>query len=234
MSDRYYSDTPIEGPLATLAGTEAHHLLHVMRAGRGDRVTLFDGGGAEFLAEVESTSRSTAQLRVLERCEVDRESPVEVTLAVAMPKGDRQKWLVEKLTELGVTCLVPLVTQRSVAQPSGGALEKLRRAVIEASKQCGRNRLMDIAAPRSWGECMEGVTSHRRLVAHPGVAGNWSADGIVPTVIAIGPEGGLTDDEVQLAQEHGWRLVALGSRILRIETAAIAAATLVGLHDEGR
>ncbi|QDU86670.1 Ribosomal RNA small subunit methyltransferase E [Pirellulimonas nuda] len=233
MPDRYFSETPIEGPLATLAGSEAHHLLHVMRAGPGDRVTLFDGAGAEFDAEVQTLARATATLRVLERREVSRESARELVLAVAIPKGDRQKWLVEKLTELGVTSLVPLLTERSVVRLAGSALDKLRRNVVEASKQCGRNRLMEITAPRSWNECIEGFPEHRRLVAHPGVAAGLTAGSQTPTVVAVGPEGGLTDHEVELAQQHGWRPIALGPRILRIETAAIAAATLVALADGG-
>src|SRR5436190_5899651 len=150
MSERFYSPHPITAGCMMLDGPEAHHLLHVMRASVGDEVTLFDDSGAEFKATIETLRRTDAELRIIERREIDRELPFPLAVGVALPKGDRQKWLVEKLTELGVTTLVPLVTERSVAQPAASALERLRRAVIEAAKQCGRNRLMRITEPQSW------------------------------------------------------------------------------------
>src|SRR5262249_62180235 len=116
-----------------------------------------------------------AEIRIIERREIDRELPFELVVAVALPKGDRQRWLVEKLTELGVTTMVPLITERSVAQPNGSALERLNRAVIEAAKQCGRNRLMMIAQPQAWGDWIsqsairnpQSEIETLRLVAHP-------------------------------------------------------------------
>ncbi len=150
MSDRYFVESPITSDRAVLSGAEAHHLLHVMRADPGTQVTLFDGSGWEFQSEVRRAGRAEVELAILARQEVDREAACHLTLGVALPKGDRQKWLVEKATELGVARLVPLETERSVAQPSESTLQRLRRAVIEASKQCGRNRLMEVAAPRAW------------------------------------------------------------------------------------
>src|SRR3954466_10304744 len=150
MSQRFYSSQPILGDHVTLHGPEAHHLLHVMRASPGDEVTLFDGSGAAFSVVVESTKRTEVELRIVERREIDRELPFPLIVGVALPKGDRQKWLVEKLTELGVTTLVPLITERSISVPSDSAVARLRRAVIEAAKQCGRNRLMQIAPSQTW------------------------------------------------------------------------------------
>src|SRR5690606_38530053 len=114
MSERFFVETPIAAETAQLTGPEVQHLAKVMRAKVGDEVTLFDGSGAEFRAQIERLGRSEAELRILERREVDRELPRELTLAVALPKGDRQQFLVEKLTELGATRLVPLVTRRGV------------------------------------------------------------------------------------------------------------------------
>jgi 16S rRNA (uracil1498-N3)-methyltransferase len=234
VSERFFSSLPILGDRATLDGPEAHHLSHVMRAATGDRVTLFDGSGAEFEAVVERMGRSAVELRVLERREVDRELPFPLVVGVALPKGDRQKWLVEKLTELGVTELAPLVTERGVAQSTAGALERLQRTVIEACKQCGRNRLMRIAEPRTWSELISAPPtseSSRRLLAHPGgtplaaVDMKWPQ----PTQLAIGPEGGLSDAEVSAATAAGWQAIDLGPRILRVETAAIALAAAVAL-----
>src|SRR5262245_42094900 len=116
MSDRFFCEETISGKHATLAGSEAHHLLHVMRGRVGDRIVAFDGNGAEFDAEIARCSRADVELRILARREVNRELPFDLVVGVSLPKGDRQKWLVEKLTELGATALVPLETQRGVAQ----------------------------------------------------------------------------------------------------------------------
>jgi 16S rRNA (uracil1498-N3)-methyltransferase len=227
MSARFYSATPILTERATLDGAEAHHVSHVMRATVGESVTLFDGGGTEFEAVIESLGRSSVDLRIVERREVDRELPFALMVGVALPKGDRQKWLVEKLTELGVTTLVPLVTERGVAQPTAGAIARLDRSVIEASKQCGRNRLMRIAAPLVWEEWIsrsEVPADSRRLIAHPGGSPLATLDFALPqpTQLAIGPEGGFTEAEAAAAQAAGWRTVSLGPRTLRVETAAVA------------
>src|SRR5690606_32869891 len=112
---RCYSHDRIASDQVTLDGSEAHHLLHVLRAAPGMSVTLFDGSGAEFEAEVAACKRSTIELRILQRREVDRELPYPLVLGVPLPKGDRQRWIVEKAVELGVTRLVPLITERSVA-----------------------------------------------------------------------------------------------------------------------
>lgn len=232
MAERFYSERPIQGPKAELAGPELHHLTRVMRAKAGDEVLLIDGSGAEFDARITSVGRCLAELAVLARREVDRELPGTLTVAVALPKGDRQKWLVEKCVELGVTRLLPLATRRGVAQPKEAALERLRRGVIEATKQCGRTRLMEIAEPAAWSDYAASATAQCRLVAHPhadmalgDVAWPGVSRGKQPEVIvAIGPEGGFADEELGAALAAGWQAIHLGSRILRIETAAMLVA----------
>jgi len=235
MSERFYVSQPIAGERVTLDGPEAHHLLRVMRAAVGERVTLFDGGGCEFVGEIVRCGRNDAELAIVERCTVDRELPLELVVGVSLPKGDRQKWLVEKLTELGARRLVPLVTARGVAQPTAGAFARLARGVIEATKQCGRNRLMAIAKPQAWGDWLlqastDAVTV-RRFLAHPGglPLGEINLHERQPTHLAIGPEGGFTPDEAAAAVAAGWQAVDLGPRILRVETAAVALAAVVAL-----
>lgn len=231
MADRYFVDKSISADRVTLGGAEAHHLIHVMRATAGTRVTLFDGSGDEFMGAVARVGRSEVELAILAREPIDRELPFDLTLGVALPKGDRQKWLVEKAVELGVTRIVPLRTERAVAQPVEQALARLRRTVIEASKQCGRNRLLRIDEPQSWPEFLEGAAGAAcRLLAHPGH--NNQAQRTLSTddgaaIAAIGPEGGFTDDEVAPAASAGWQIVDLGPRILRVETAAILLAAMV-------
>jgi 16S rRNA (uracil1498-N3)-methyltransferase len=237
MSARYFAETPISGDRIVLEGAEAAHLVHVMRAVPGTEVVLFDGSGAEFPAQVTRIERGRVELAVLGRREVDRELPVEVTLAVALPKGDRQRWLVEKAVELGVRRLVPLVTDRSVARPTTKAIARLRRTVIEASKQCGRNRLMDIAESEAWADFAPAPDHATCLLARPAEDAqrkreqeaspfaDLSADKAL--VFAVGPEGGFTREEIELALTAPWQAVDLGPRILRVETAAILLVAMV-------
>jgi 16S rRNA (uracil1498-N3)-methyltransferase len=225
MSERFFVGQPISGDRAKLAGDEARHLATVMRVQLGDRIVLFDGSGAEFLAEVAALRKQAVELTVVERREISREAPREVTLAVALPKGERQKWLVEKATELGAARLVPLMAERGVAEPTPSALDRLRRTVIEASKQCGRNLLMEIAPPAAAIDYLA-TAGGARYVADP--AGRpvariaLGADAAV--AIAVGPEGGFTAAELDAADFAGWQRVSLGRAILRVETAAIAGA----------
>lgn len=225
MSERFFVEQPITGSTAELVDAEAQHLVKVMRAAVGDEVVLFDGSGAEFTAKVTRLSKSVVLLEILDRREISREPRVELTLAVALPKGERQKWLVEKLTELGAARLVPLITERGVAQPVDAAIARLSRAVIEASKQCERNRLMEIAPPREAIEYFVADVRGTKLIAEPGgeQLGSLAQD-VTQLVVAIGPEGGFTPTELKAAMENGWRPVSLGRSILRIETAAIAVA----------
>jgi 16S rRNA (uracil1498-N3)-methyltransferase len=241
MSDRFFASQPITAGQIVLDGPEAHHLLHVMRAKVDQRVTLFDGSGAEFDAVIVKCNRADVELRIDTRRDVDRELPFELVVGVSLPKGDRQKWLVEKLTELGVSELVPLETERGVAQPTDSALDRLSRSVIEAAKQCGRNRLMRIAKPQAWTTWLNRGTEQtagdlrspecRRFVAHPDGKSLATHDlsAPLPTQVAVGPEGGFTDGEVDAAVAAGWQSVNLGQRILRVETAAVALAAVVAL-----
>ena len=235
MADRYFVESPISGPTARLAGAEAHHLLHVMRSKPGDRVTLFDGSGSEFAATITAVGRSEVELVIEGATSVDRELPIAIHLGVSLPKAQRQQWLVEKAVELGTRRLIPLETKRGVVVPTSSTLVRLRRQVIEASKQCGRNRLMEIAAPQPLADYLHDGTQGLRLFAHPGggplvdVLRDWKTPGASSSsvVVAIGPEGGFTDDEAELAMQHGWKIVSLGKRILRVETAAIMSAAVV-------
>lgn len=226
MARRFFVESPIRGETATLAESEAHHLIHVLRAVPGARVTLFDGSGAEFEAAVTSLGRSTVELDIVARHAIDRELSRKIHLAVALPKGDRQKWLVEKCVELGVHALTPLTTERSVSQPTGKALKRLERSVIEASKQCGRNRLMKVEQPMPLAEMVtggEGPGTERWIAHLTGAPLADALDGVGDSdaTVLIGPEGGFSVEEVKLACQHDWHVVSLGTRMLRIETAAL-------------
>jgi 16S rRNA (uracil1498-N3)-methyltransferase len=228
MSERFYLNLPLaRGPIE-LTGPEAHHLATVCRLHPGDTVILFNGDGCEYPALIQAVGRRAVQLDIFAGQEPMCELQFTLEVAAPLPKGDRGQFLIEKLTELGVTRFVPLLCTRSVIQPREGKLEKLQRYVIEASKQCGRNCLMHIHELVKWeAYCRSGTSGEMRIMGHRGgphcLAGpeNPSATAIR---LAVGPEGGFTEPEVALAKEAGWLLVDLGPRILRIETAALVLA----------
>ena len=228
MNARFFSATPLGavGDELQLPQAEAHHFLNVLRGKVGDEIGLLDGCGQEATAEVIAARKSVVTVRVTELRTVDREPRRKLTLAVSLPKGDRQKVLVEKLTELGVQRLVPLRTQRSVAQPSDGALERLEQHVMAACKQSGRTRKMEIGLPLDLAQLAAWNQPAVRLVAHPGQCRETVLEqiGSDEIAVAIGPEGGFTDEEVAGLVASGWQTLQLGPRLLRIETAAIAVA----------
>jgi 16S rRNA (uracil1498-N3)-methyltransferase len=241
MADRFYINSDLAPGMVVLRGTEAHHLAAVCRARPGDPVCLFNGDGNEYPGRVMEITRRDVAIEILSRAPVSRELPFALRIAAPLPKGDRGQFLIEKLTELGVTALTILDTERSVVQlgrsrkfskPAGSEarFDRLDRHVVEASKQCGRNVLMRVEPPRAWADFVRDERlPARRLLAHPGSAARVALPaGASDVVAAVGPEGGFTDEEVALAVAAGWQAVGLGPRILRVETAAIALAALLG------
>lgn len=238
MSHRFFLDSEIREGLTTLEGDQAHHAIHVMRSKVGDEVVLFDGKGSEHDAIVVAVAKKKLHLEVSSSRAFERKRCRDISIAVALPKGDRQKFLVEKLVELGVSRLVPLKTNRSVAVASDNVVERMRRQVIEASKQCGRNYLMSIDDEHTVQQLIDSTSSDlSRFVANPNGAVDVSlADGQQTTaaIIAVGPEGGFTDREQQDFEKSEWKNVNLGPTILRIETAAFVAAVLLSRNPVDR
>jgi 16S rRNA (uracil1498-N3)-methyltransferase len=232
MSERFYVNLPLAPGAFALDGAEAHHLAAVCRVRPGNEVCLFNGDGREYPARITRVARREITLEILGVEHPLRELPFALEVAAALPKGDRSQFLIEKLTELGVTNYVPLACQRSNVHPRESKREKLERYVIEASKQCGRNVLMKIDAMTTWEMyCVRGSLEEMRVLAHP-----YQTDDVPPgtrknrgqaTRIAVGPEGGFTNEEVAQATRYGWRTVSLGPRILRVETAAITLAAFM-------
>lgn len=226
MADRFYTPDALAPGEYMLTGPEAHHLAAVRRFGPGDRVVLFNGDGRDHPAEVVAADRKRTLLNVFPAVAADREILFPLEVAAALPKGDRGDYLVEKLTELGVRRFTPLVTERAIVQPKEARLEKLQHAVVEASKQCGRNVLMSVAPLTTWAAFLASrELPPTRLILHTaGESVQLNAVGAQAggVVIAVGPEGGFTDAEVAAAE--GWVRVGLGPRVLRVETAAVAAA----------
>jgi 16S rRNA (uracil1498-N3)-methyltransferase len=226
MSQRFYLNWPLAVGPVLVTGREAHHMAGVCRVRPGDVVCLFNGDGRQYPARVTAVERRQVELEVQAVEAPERELPVRLELAAPLPRGDRAQFLIEKLTELGAACYVPLRTRRSVVAPREAKRERMERWVIEASKQCGRNVLMQVAALTDWSEyCRRPDLPAVRLLADVGgaPAGSAVAAGSA-LVVAVGPEGGWAEEEIAAAS--GWRRISLGARTLRIETAALALAAL--------
>jgi 16S rRNA (uracil1498-N3)-methyltransferase len=234
MSDRFFTSEPLGPGEFVLDGSEAHHLATVRRFNPGDRVVLFNGNGNEYPSEIVAVQRKQVILQVLSTEPVNRELDFRLEIAAAMPKGDRGEFLVEKLVELGVARFTPLKTERTIVQPKESRLDKLQQVVIEASKQCGRNVLMAIAPLTEWTDLLTRLASEgrpvQRVILHPGGELLSSFSFGIPILFAVGPEGGFTEAEVAAGLTAGWRAASFGQRILRVETAAIAAAARATLQ----
>lgn len=238
MSHRFFLNSAPTGPTVSLDGDQAHHAIHVMRFNTGDEVTLFDGSGVEHIAIIEQIQKKRIELRIVESVMCHRGLSSTLTLCVALPKGDRQKFLIEKLVELGVHRLVPLSTRRSVAVANANVIQRLQKQVIEASKQCGRNTLMSIDPPQTIDQLATTIDpSTTLLIANPYQGkpiSSYLSDGGKKTIALIGPEGGFDESENQAASEVGFLPVRLGPAILRVETAAIAVAAILGIGSESQ
>ena len=212
-------------------------MLNVVRVRAGEDVVLFDGKGGEAAGRLVSGRRREATLEILSTDEPDREPSRELTIACALPRATRMHWLVEKCSELGVARLIPMVTERSVVKPGPREDNQLRRwhsTAIESAKQCGRTRLMEVTSVVSFeavfdqaGRADFRVVASPEADAVPLAAAAQEFRGEASAFALIGPEGGLTPDEVRLAREAGCTVVSLGRLILRVETAAIAVASLL-------
>src|ERR1700733_5886236 len=207
MTARYYAPHLSDADTCSLDGSEFHHLAHVMRAGSGDSIELFDGNGNVAEAQIVDLSKTRAALQILKRAH-DTEAGPTVVLATAVPKSERFRWLVEKATELGVSRLIPLQTAHSVTEPGATKLDKMRAAVIEACKQSGRDRLMAIDPLTEWQTFLaSSKETGRLLVAAPGGAPQASLCEMKqperPLVLAVGPEGGFSDVEIIQAADAG-------------------------------
>jgi 16S rRNA (uracil1498-N3)-methyltransferase len=232
MSDiRLFSDVVLAvGNSVELRGDRARYVNRVLRLRPNDRVTLFDGSGAEFPAAISTSRRDSVVISIDQRVDLDRESAFKIRLLQGISRGERMDFAVQKATELGVARITPVLTEYTVVKLDAGRAQKKRAhwqgVCISACEQCGRNVLpvIDVATGlRDWmGENPE--DGEARIVLRPG--GDASITDVVSgpgaVSVLVGPEGGLSDDEYELAAACGFRAVGFGPRILRTETAAVA------------
>ena len=218
--------------MALPAGAARH--VQVLRLQPGDALTLFDGHGGEYDATVEHMGRSDVRVRVGAHHAIERETRVAVHLALAMPANERMDWLVEKATELGVASIQPLVAERSVLRLAGERAQKKQAhwqaIAVAACEQCGRNRVPAVHAVQALDAWLRAqATPGLVLSLREGSTALQAAPRTDPMTLLSGPEGGLSTAEEDAAFARGWQPVNLGPRILRAETAPLAALAVLTL-----
>jgi 16S rRNA (uracil1498-N3)-methyltransferase len=229
MAARFYVDAPLRaGSVCTLSEDAAHHAIHVLRLREGEEVTLFNGRGGEFAARIASIQRLRIAIDLLQHRPIEREAPLRVTLVQGVSAGEKMDSTVRKAVELGVAEVQPVLAARSVARPKGERAENRRahwqKVVIAACEQCGRNRipevqpLIPVAEYRAPGPAMKILLSPLSELPLSKISfqGN-------EFVIVAGPEAGFTAAEEAALAAAGFIPASLGPRVLRTETAAVAA-----------
>jgi len=228
----------IHGNRGIIDGQELAHLSKVLRLGAGDLVTVFDDSGWQHDAVIDSLTAEHGEIKILRSYETGRESPLRTILAVGLIKGDKLDFVVEKATELGAQKIIPFVSNYSVpkldAQKISKRTERWQKIAVSAAKQCGRTRVPEIAplcdyqkfVDQPWPETLKLIfwekETHQSL--HQAYEKTRDAKAVL---LAIGPEGGFTIAEAEAAKARGFETVWIGRRILRADTAAVTALTLV-------
>jgi 16S rRNA (uracil1498-N3)-methyltransferase len=229
MAPRFYLDAPLRaGGVCTLSEDAAHHAVHVLRLREGEEVTLFNGRGGEYAARIAAIQRLRISIDLLQHRPVERESPLRVTLVQGVSAGEKMDSTVRKAVELGVAAIQPVFAARSVARPKGERAENRRahwqKVAIAACEQCGRNRIPEVHALIALSDYRPGGTA-ARIVLSPLARQPFSRVSVEGNelVVAAGPEAGFTAEEEAALAAAGFAPASLGPRVLRTETAAVAA-----------
>jgi 16S rRNA (uracil1498-N3)-methyltransferase len=225
----------ITGNSARITGQELEHLRRVLRLGPGDRVTGFDQSGWEHEAVIRSLTVDSAELEIIRSYPGEKESPVAVTLAVGLIKGDKMDFVVEKATELGVNAIAPFTSTYTVpkldAVKAKKRKERWEKIALSAAKQCGRAQIPVIVSLRGFPEMVQQSRPDDVKLLFWEKGRDLTLNGITVAprsiLVAVGAEGGFSEAEADLASKHGFKLIGLGPRILRAETAALTALALV-------
>jgi 16S rRNA (uracil1498-N3)-methyltransferase len=230
---RVFVDAPLEtGELLSLPPGPAQHLTRVLRLESGDALTIFNGHGGEYAATIESVRRDKVSVSVGAHRAVERESPLATTLLQGLARGEKMDQILQKATELGVTRVIPVMTARSNvrldADTAPRKQEHWRGVVVGACEQSGRNRVPDVAHPQAFAAALVAAEAELKLVLAPD-DGAASLQSLVAArnpgsvALLVGPEGGLDEEEIRTAEAAGFIRSLLGPRVLRTETAALAA-----------
>lgn len=221
------------GEFVELTGDEHHHLTRVLHHKIGDRVTVVDGAGnAAVDGEIILSDRAVTRIKTHTITKNIGEPAVHLTLAQAVPKGARFDWVVEKATEIGVSAFIPLLSEHSEVQPGSGKTERWRRLALAAMKQSCRSVWSEVNEPTPFFELCQTIKNFDlAILAHPtenDILKDLASKAMSQkTLLMVGPEGGFTEEEIEFAQKSGCKLLSLGPRRLRSETAGLVAATKV-------
>ena len=241
-SPRIYVTQPLQlGLPLELSGSQANHLGRVLRVKKGETVTLFNGEGGQWQATVEQTDRRSVRVLPHTHNNDDRESGLQIILGQVLSRGERMDYAIQKSVETGVSRIVPLFSQRCEVHLNQERLQKRlqhwQSLIISTCEQCGRNRIPDICVPTVLGEWLDHCQADRKYVLHPPPpsserqpsASMAMAQESCPASVAllIGPEGGFDCQELQQSQKAGFDPLALGPRVLRTETAPVAAISIL-------
>ncbi|TAN06182.1 MAG: 16S rRNA (uracil(1498)-N(3))-methyltransferase [Rhodanobacteraceae bacterium] len=241
---RLFADVPLQTGLELpLPAGAAQHALRVLRLKPGDPLTLFNGDGHQYPARLLTADPRVARVRIETVESPTRESPLRLTLLQSLARGEKMDWIVQKASELGVARIVPVSTERSEVKLDAARgekrLEHWRAIAIAACEQCGRNTLPEVEAPvtlAAWLDAHAPSPSTTRWMLHPEGAirpRELGIDASAATELAVGPEGGFGETDLATLRAHDCRALTLGPRILRTETAGIAAlAALQALYGD--
>ncbi len=230
---RFYCPLPLAPQTEiTLPEEVSHHLVRVLRSAAGTRFFVFNGEGGMHEAELIEAGKKNARARLLSFHAEDRQSPLPTHLGQVMSKGDRMDYAIQKATEMGVTEITPLSSERCELRLRGEEradkkLEHWRRVAISACEQCGRNIPPQIHEPLALADWLAGTQAALRLVLAPATGGSLPAQAPASVALLVGPEGGLSEAEIHQATQAGFLPWQLGPRVLRTETAPVAALAIL-------
>ena len=231
---RLYTQQPLHADsLITLDKDAARYLSSVLRMTSGQMLNLFNGEGGEYVAEVVSLSKNQVTVSIKESLPNDRESLLKIHLVIGISRGERMDWVIQKATELGVHTITPIFTERTEVKLAGSRLEKRlvhwQQVSISACEQCLRNVVPTINSAVSLQQCLGTHDGGLKIVLHHRTERPLTElqNTNNHVTILIGPEGGLSDDEITLVESNGYNAVKLGPRVLRTETAPLAAISIL-------
>jgi 16S rRNA (uracil1498-N3)-methyltransferase len=215
-----------------LAEAQSHYLGKVLRMQAGRELILFNGEGGEYTADISAVSKKAVTVNVKDFLADNRQSHLQLELAIGVSRGERMDWVLQKATELGVTKITPLMTERTEVKLGGERadkkLEHWQQIIISACEQCQRNLLPELSAPQNYAEWVKICDADFKFVLHHRDSKKLPQDKTTQSVaLLIGPEGGLDDDEIAQAIAQNFAPLTLGPRVLRTETAPVAAISLV-------
>ncbi len=230
---RIYIDQALAITESVLLNENAsHYLSKVLRMQEGRELIVFNGQGGEYSAQIKEVGKKQVSIQINQFTEGNRQSPLELHLAIGISRGERMDWVLQKATELGVTRIIPLITERTEVKIKGEKQDKKmqhwQQIIVSACEQCQRNLLPILQEPQAIGDWLKTVSTDCRFVLHHRNDQRMEALGKPESVtLLIGPEGGLNEEEITLAENEKFQSLGLGPRVLRTETAPVAAISLV-------